>query len=216
MSFLRIKKRRTQPPHSTLEPQAIECLKDGPILVAELYNQLKKENSALDPADVTELVWDLTKQGKIELANIPAGDISILKYLGTWEENLWFYLALAASILAALSVSFIPSNSSLVALRWVLGSALAIFLPGYVMVKGLFPDDTDLGTGIRVALSVGFSLVSTMLMGLVLIYSHWGIRPNPILLSMTILTIGLTFLALRERFTRARYRRSSGASGSRI
>jgi hypothetical protein len=204
LDLFRTRRRNTQLMDTRLEAHALEYVKHGPILVEDLYHELKKESSTLDVADVTELVWGLVEQGRIELRDMPLGAVSLVHYLGVWEENLWFYVAFATSILALLFVYLIPANSPLVALRWVLGTALAVFIPGYVILKALFPGGlNDLDAFIRFGLSVGLSLTIAMLIGLFLSFTPWGIRFTPILLSMTGLTIGLTLFALWRQFARA-------------
>jgi uncharacterized membrane protein len=112
-------------------------------------------------------------------------------------------MSLTISILALMCIYIIPANSPLVALRWILGTALVVFMPGYVMVKALFPRRRDMDAFIRFGLSIGLSLVSAMLVGLFLTYTPWGITFQPMLLSMTGLTIGLTLVALGRQFARA-------------
>jgi hypothetical protein len=193
--FLWVRRHRSQPTDRSLEAQALECIKNGPILVEALYLELKKRSATLDAADVTELVWRLVREGRIALEDMPPPTDSVVRYLQIWDENIWFYVALTTSILALACVYLIPTSSMLIPLRWVLGAALALFIPGYVILKALFPSGRDLDTFIRFALSVGLSLVATMMMGLFLNYTSWGIRSAPILMSMTGLTIGLTIVA---------------------
>ncbi len=72
--------------------------------------------------------------------------------------------------------------------RYILGSLFVLFLPGYSLIKTLFPireiDDIE-----RVALSIGTSLAVVPLVGLLLNYTTWGIRLTPITLSILILTV---------------------------
>jgi uncharacterized membrane protein len=50
------------------------------------------------------------------------------------------------------------------------------------------------------ALSVGLSLALVPLVGLLLNYTPWGIRLDPIMISLTILTVGLALVAFARRF----------------
>ena len=86
------------------------------------------------------------------------------------------------------------------AIRWVLGSLFVLFIPGYVTVEALFPKGRELDTIERFALSVGLSLALVPLVGLLLNYTPWGIRLNPIVLSLTLLTVGLAMVALAREY----------------
>jgi uncharacterized membrane protein len=76
-----------------------------------------------------------------------------------------------------------------------------LFIPGYVTVEALFPKSRELDGIERSALSVGLSLVLVMLVGLLLNFTPWGIRLIPIVISLTILTLGLALVALGRRFS---------------
>jgi uncharacterized membrane protein len=75
----------------------------------------------------------------------------------------------------------------------MLGSLIMLFLPGYALVEALYPKEEDLSPLERLAFSIGLSLALVPLVGLILNYTPWGIKLDPILISLTILT--LTFLA---------------------
>jgi len=93
--------------------------------------------------------------------------------------------------------------------RTVLGLFLILFLPGYALIAALFPKMGDLDSVERLALSFGLSIAVTPLVGLLLNYTSFGIRLDPILLSLSSLTILLVVVAyVRRRFTpsEARFR----------
>ena len=70
------------------------------------------------------------------------------------------------------------------------------------MIAALFPKQGDLDGVERLALSFGLSIAVTPLIGLFLNYTSYGIRLDPILLSLSSLTILLVVVAyLRRRFT---------------
>jgi len=80
-------------------------------------------------------------------------------------------------------------------------------IPGHVTVEALFPKGRELDTIERFALSVGLSLALVPLVGLLLNYTPWGIRLNPIVVSLNVLTVGLAMFALARE-----YRLSTGVS----
>ncbi|MDN5348296.1 MAG: hypothetical protein PWP65_1860 [Clostridia bacterium] len=86
-------------------------------------------------------------------------------------------------------------------LRVILGLPFVLFFPGYCLIAALFPKKDDLDSIERVALSFGLSIAVVPLIGLALNYTPWGIRLNPILISL------LTFIALMSGLTFYRRRR---------
>ena len=79
-------------------------------------------------------------------------------------------------------------------LRIILGLPFILFIPGYVLVFALFParkTDRGIDTLERIVLSFGLSIAVVPLIGLLLNYTPWGIRLEPILLSLQIFIIGI-------------------------
>ncbi len=71
-------------------------------------------------------------------------------------------------------------------IRLILGLPFILFIPGYILVFALFPTkktDRGIDTLERLALSFGISIAIVPLIGLLLNYTPWGIRLEPILLS---------------------------------
>ncbi|MDP4197098.1 MAG: DUF1616 domain-containing protein [Bacteroidota bacterium] len=82
-------------------------------------------------------------------------------------------------------------------LRNVIGLPFVIFLPGYALIAALFPAKSDLDGIERTALSFGLSIAVVPLIGLGLNYTPWGIRPFPILISLStfiFIMCGLAYL----------------------
>ena len=84
-------------------------------------------------------------------------------------------------------------------LRTVLGLPMVLFLPGYALIAALFPAKDDLDGIERIALSFGLSIAVVPLIGLGLNYTPWGIRLIPILVSLSLFTIILSFIAIYRR-----------------
>ncbi len=80
-----------------------------------------------------------------------------------------------------------------------LGLPFLFFIPGYMLIFILFPRKKNI-TGIegleRIGLSFGFSIAIVSLLGLILNYTPWGIRLEPILLSLFFLIESLGLIAL--------------------
>ena len=82
-------------------------------------------------------------------------------------------------------------------LRNIIGLPFVLFLPGYALIAALFPAKSDLDGIERTALSFGLSIAVVPLIGLGLNYTPWGIRPFPILISLStfiFIMCGLAYL----------------------
>lgn len=81
-------------------------------------------------------------------------------------------------------------------LRVALGLALVLVVPGYALSQALFPGST-LGMAERAAFSLGTSLATTALGGLVLHWSSWGLHAgswSALLGSVAVLASGLALV----------------------
>jgi uncharacterized membrane protein len=97
------------------------------------------------------------------------------------------------TILLLLCIAFLPSN---VALRISLGLPLLLFFPGYVLVAALFANAKRLGNLERLALTFGLSLIIVTFIGLILNFTPWGIRLEPIIISISAFILVTSCIAL--------------------
>ena len=88
-------------------------------------------------------------------------------------------LNLLVIVLVAVII-FFPSNIP----RIILGLPFLLFFPGYTLVAALFIKKEGMGNIERVALSFGLSIAVVPLIGLILNYTPWGIRTEPVLYSV--------------------------------
>jgi uncharacterized membrane protein len=84
-------------------------------------------------------------------------------------------------------------------IRTILGLFLILFIPGYSLIAALFPKKSDLDGIERLALSFGLSIAISPLIGLALNYTPFGIRLDPILLSLTIFILAMSIVAYLRR-----------------
>jgi uncharacterized membrane protein len=84
-------------------------------------------------------------------------------------------------------------------LRVIFALPMILFIPGYTLIAALFPGKEDLDGLERLALSFGLSIAVVPLIGLILNYTPWGIRLDPIVISLVALTTVFTFLAQYRR-----------------
>ena len=186
-----------------LDDQALDYLKkNGKTTVPTLFDALRAKNSAVTDTEVANLVWRLAERGQVDLEDVPPQVRSFGEYLGLWERNVGLYVSVAVALITVLVIYTIPYQLPLVALRWTLGSVFVLFIPGYVTTEAFLPKSREWSGVERFGLSVGLSLILAMMVGLILDYTPFGIRLNPIVISLTIFTVGLSLAALVRRFIR--------------
>jgi len=149
------------------------------------------------PRDIAlKHVIELENQGRLRLSSPPG---SIPKELNAYifsAHAAWFWIIITLSITTTISVFTIPEKAiPYVYIRYVLGSVFVLLLPGYSLIKTLFPT-REIDNIERTALSIGMSLALVPLVGLLLNYTPWGIRLTPVTLSLLSLTIILTITGL--------------------
>lgn len=83
--------------------------------------------------------------------------------------------------------------------RIILGLALVLFFPGYMLITALFPKRSDLDPVERVALSFALSIALVPLIGFILNFTRWGIRLYPILILLTAFVIVMSMIAWIRR-----------------
>jgi len=103
-------------------------------------------------------------------------------------------LNLLVIVLVVIIVLF-PSD----ALRIILGLPFLLFFPGYTLIAALFTRKEGMGSIERVALSFGLSIAVVPLIGLILNYTPWGIRTEPVLYSVASFILITSIIALLRR-----------------
>ena len=83
-------------------------------------------------------------------------------------------------------IVFTVNTSSLLYVRYVLGGVFVLFLPGFLLISALYPRSGEMDALEKIALSIGLSLAIVPLVGLVLNYTPWGIRLEPIMVSLAL------------------------------
>jgi hypothetical protein len=160
--------------------------------VRDMYGVANQRDSTLSEEKFVDEVLALVSEGSVTLEESISPQLSFLRFLGVWYANAWLWLVIGASALTLTAVYLLPNQYPIVAVRWVTGSVFVLFLPGYVTVRALFPrrelDDIE-----SFALSIGLSLALVPLFGLVLNYTPWGIRLDPIIITLTAYTVLAAF-----------------------
>lgn len=183
--------------NADLDRVVLETAKSlGQPTVSELVESLV-EQKGLKFKDATRAVYVEWKKGTLDLSetNPPSTLASYFFNL----ESLWFW-GITGLVAITMLVVFTVNASSLLYVRYVLGGAFVLFLPGFMLISVLYPRSGELDGLERVALSIGLSLAIVPLVGLVLNYTPWGIRLEPIMISLALFAEVMAVVCVVRKF----------------
>ena len=172
--------------------------KNHPKTVNELV-KLVQPKYPIPEEEILECILNLQNQGKIALKKHQTSITPLLgSYIFSTKAN-WYWTIIAVAAATTALVFTVPENAyPIVYARYLLGSIFVLFLPGYSLIKALFPTK-ELDNIERAALSIGMSLALVPITGLLLNYTPWGIRTTPVTLSLLALTtVFATAAIIRE------------------
>lgn len=176
---------------------------ENPRTVRDLFEIVRKRRPTLSDEEFIQSINELKESGTLELQSPALKVDSYQAYLRIQDENAWFYLVVLAALATFLAIYILPSTYPIVIFRWAVGSVFVLFLPGYVTVQALFPQGKDMDKVERFALAVGLSLAIAPLIGLLLNYTPWGIRLDPIVAALSIFTFGIAVIGTYRRYKSA-------------
>lgn len=189
-----------------IEQRILELVKkENPENIKQLI-KLTRERLSLKDEEALKHIMQMINHEKIRLREPPRPPPQSLKAYLRSGEAFWFWITTSLAIATAITVFTIPENAyPIVYIRYILGSIFVLWLPGFTLIKALFPTKKELDTIERAALSIGLSLAIVPIVGLLLNYTPWGIRLTPITISLLALTTTFATAALiREHQTKAK------------
>jgi hypothetical protein len=195
---------KKQKEDASIEQRILELVKkENPENVEQLL-KLAKEKLSLKHEEALRHILQLINNEKIKLKEPSKSTPQSLKAYIRSNEAYWFWTTTSLAIATAITVFTVPEDAyPIVYIRYVLGSIFVLGLPGFTLIKALFPTKKEMDTIERIALSIGLSLAIVPIVGLLLNYTPWGIRLTPITLSLLALTITFATAAiLREHQTK--------------
>lgn len=117
---------------------------------------------------------------------------------GDWPRRAALEIDLI--VVGLLALLMIPIVTGTIGpLRIILGLVVLFLLPGYTITSVAFPYRHQLGWLERLAFSFGLSVATTLLVGLGLNYTPWGIRPVPLLVVLLPASLVIMVFALYRR-----------------
>lgn len=184
---------------SQLDQIIIEALSnDHPKSVNQLIKLVQLKND-MPKHDIMDRILLLQEKGKIVLKDQLPLSFTLRDFI--FSVHAYWYLLIIA--LAATTATLVLANLErapiiggiLIYVRYLFGSVFVLFLPGYSLIKALFPvkevDNVE-----RYALSIGMSLTLVAINALILNYTPWGISTTPITISLLGLTLALSTIAI--------------------
>ena len=116
----------------------------------------------------------------------------------------WFGIIVLFTVLTMVATYLIPSESSLVAIRYVFGVVFVALLPGYCLVNILFMKRNKLDLVEEAVLSVALSFGVSGLAGLFLGLSPIGINFTSITVSLSAIVLVLAAVAFVRKIMELR------------
>jgi hypothetical protein len=181
----------------TIERFIINTVKEKrPETVEELVQLVQKEFSISNEEAMKHII-ELSNKGKLRLEelSVPSTPKSYIFSM----KAAWYWTTIFLALATSLTVFTIPENAfPIVYTRYLLGSIFVLFLPGFCLIKALFPQK-ELDRIERVALSIVMSLTIVPLTNFLLNYTEWGITTTSTTLSLLVLTtVFATVAVIRE------------------
>ncbi|MEJ5292194.1 MAG: DUF1616 domain-containing protein [Candidatus Methanosuratincola sp.] len=149
--------------------------------------------------EVARRVYALSSAGMIRIRDVKPPR-SFFDYLSSAAYSIWYW-GITAAVVATAALVLAAPGEPFVYLRYILGSAFVLYLPGAALIELLYPKSSDLSRLERFALSLGLSIAIVPLVGIVLNYTPWGIRLNPILVSVSAITLATATGAAVRKFS---------------
>jgi hypothetical protein len=155
---------------------------------------LVKEKFSISEEEALSHIMKLTDKSQLSLKEHPV-PLSYGDRLFS-AKGLWFWSTIGLALATGVAVFMISENAfPLAYVRNLVGAVFMMFLPGFCLIKALFPRK-ELGGVERGALSVLGSLAIVALTSLVLNFTSYGITVAPMTIGLLVQTIVFAIVGL--------------------
>jgi len=148
--------------------------------------------------EASRVLYVLGRRGEVALRD-PDPPRTLYGFFRSWYSG-WFWAVVGFLAVVSSAVFLFPQTDPWIYVRYVAGAMYVLYVPGAVFIEALYPVRGELEDLERFALGVGLSLALVPLVGLVLNYTPWGIRLEPIFVSLTLLTVVLAVVAVYRKY----------------
>lgn len=164
----------------------------------EQLAQAIQEEFFISKEEAIKYIVDLNNKAKIKLEDTsfpPTGKGYLFSSRASWY---WIIMLLSAATI--ITVYTIPENAiPLAYTRYLIGSIFVLFLPGFCLIKALFPRK-ELDKIESTCLSIGISLTIVTLTSFLLNYTAWGITTTTVTVSFLAITFAFASAALFREY----------------
>lgn len=172
----------------------------------QLMGFLRKDSIDISEEELITILQVLEEEKKLNIRDL-FFPISFKEYLFS-TMAVWFWLILMLSFLAAFfSLVISEKTMPFLVFRSVIGVIYVLYLPGYVMVKTLYPINIVSKTSAqpmdpieRITLNVGVSIAVSSLLGLFLYNTPVGLNLSSITLGLLVLTVVLASISIWREY----------------
>lgn len=154
-------------------------------------------SSSIGVDDILDAVNRLARKKAIALYN--SSITSFKDYIKNMYLSMTLWITAIVTAVTILTIYVLPDALPWSIVRIVVGGAFVLFIPGYALMQLLFPT-REMDMIERIALSIGLSLAVVPLTGFLLNYSPWGIRLDPIVVSMSAMSITLALAGVYRTY----------------
>ncbi len=157
------------------------------------------EGHGLSTVEASRVLYFMDELGEARLVD-PDPPRSLPGYALSWYSS-WAWVVVGFLGVVTSAVFVLPQVKPWIYVRYIAGAVYVLYVPGAVFIEMLYPKRGELEDLERFALGVGLSLAIVPLVGLVLNYTPWGIRLNPIYAGLSLLTLEFTFIAVYRKYS---------------
>jgi uncharacterized membrane protein len=150
--------------------------------------------------EVVTAIKRLQDKGVLELKRVIPAFHSFWMFLAHAQWSLSFWSIMVFVFLALSVIYLLPVEYPLVIGRWILGTVLVAYVPGFSLVQALFPGAKELDGIERLAYSLGLSVALAMVVAILLNWTPWGIRLEPVTISLAAVTMVLAVIGAYRQY----------------
>jgi hypothetical protein len=151
--------------------------------------KLVEEQTTLSREEITRLLIQMENEDMLHFTKKDLPPASTFQAYLSSRKAVWFWVTVSLALATVVVVLIIPENAfPEVYLRYAMTIVSVLFLPGYAIIRALYPFEIPVKTGDgftdnleRVTLSLAVSIAIVPIVAVLLNFTPWGIRIAPVL-----------------------------------
>jgi hypothetical protein len=148
---------------------------EKPKTMNRLIKKIQSKHS-IEEKEIIQSILYLQEQGRIRVENIQVSlPSTIMEYFFSMER-MWYWIVITVSLTNLFSTFLMLERTGLLLyFKYLVGIIFAFFLPGYTIIKIIFPERKTYDVEM-IGLSISTSITLIILIGFFLSYSPWAIN----------------------------------------